>query len=261
MKKIASLLVALTLVLTAVSAMAETVTFTVGFDPDYPPYSYMGDDGAYTGFDLEMAQAVCDILGWEYTEYPVNWDTKDLELNAGACDCIWSGFTINGREDEYTWSFPYVDNSQVILTTPDSGIVTEADLSGMLVGVQIATSAQELLESEDEGGLKALADTFAGVQVFDSYVTAAAELKAGSVDALIIDIGVAKFYVNSEPDNYAIGDSVASEQYGIGFRLGDTDLCAQVEDAVMQLVNDGTYQTLAEKYGLEDFICLEPSAE
>lgn len=259
MKKIVSILVALTLVLGAASAMAET--FTVGFDPDYPPYSYMGDDGAYTGFDLEMAQAVCKVLGWEYEEYPVNWDTKDLELNAGACDCIWSGFTINGREEEYTWSFPYVDNSQVILTTPDSGIVTAEDLAGKLIGVQIATSAQELLESEEEGGLKTLADTFAGIQVVDSYVTAATELKAGSVDALVIDIGVAKFYVNSEPENYVIGDAVAMEQYGIGFRLDDTKTCEAVEGAIMQLVNDGTYQMLAEKYGLEDFICLVPDEE
>lgn len=256
MKKIVSILVALTLLLGAMGAMAETYTFTVGFDPDYPPYSYMGDDGAYTGFDLEMAKAVCEKLGWEYAEYPVNWDTKDLELNAGACECIWSGFTINGREAEYTWSFPYVDNSQVILTAPDSGIATQADLAGKLVGVQIATSAQELLESEEEGGLKPLADTFASTQVFDSYVTAAAELKAGSVDALIIDIGVAKFYVDSEPDNYAIGEAVASEQYGVGFRIGEEELRDQVEDAIMQLVSDGTYQALAEKYGLEDFICL-----
>ena len=259
MKKIVSFLVVAMLMLGTAGAMAET--FTVGFDPNYPPYSYMGDDGAYTGFDLEMAKAVCDVLGLEYAEYPVNWDTKDLELYAGACDCIWSGFTINGRESEYAWSFPYVDNSQVILTTPDSGITSEADLAGKLVGVQIATSAQELLESEEEGGLKALADTFATTQVFDSYVTAAAELKAGSVDALIIDIGVAKFYVNSESENYVIGDSVATEQYGIGFRLGEEDLRDQVEGAIMQLVNDGTYQALAEKYELQDFICLTPEAQ
>lgn len=256
MKKILPLLLAMLLAFGAIGAMAEGYTFTVGFDPDYPPYSYMGDDGAYTGFDIEMAKAVCAILGWEYAEHPVNWDTKDLELNAGACDCIWSGFTINGREDDYAWSFPYVDNTQVILTTPDSGIVSEADLAGKIIGVQIATSAHELLENESEGGLKALADTFGQLQVVDSYVTAAMELKAGSVDALVIDIGVAKFYVDSEPESYLIGDAVAKEEYGVGFRVADTALRDQVEGAIMQLVADGTYQTLAEKYGLEDFICL-----
>ncbi|MGI6238942.1 MAG: transporter substrate-binding domain-containing protein [Christensenellales bacterium] len=252
MKKLVSIAIALMLLVSATGAFAQT--FTVGFDPNYPPYSYMGDDGAYTGFDIEMAKAVCEVLGWEYAEYAVNWDTKDLELNAGACDCVWSGFTINGREDDYAWSFPYVDNSQVILTYPDSGIQTADDLAGKIIGVQIATSAQELLE--DEEGLKPLADTFGSIQVVDSYVTAAAELKAGSVDALVIDIGVAKFYVESDPDNYVIGDAIASEEYGVGFRIGEEDLVAEVEGAIMQLVADGTYQTLAEKYGLEDFICL-----
>ena len=88
-------------------AMAEeTKTFTVGFDAEYPPYGYMGDDGEYTGFDLELAQAVCDLEGWELVKTPINWDSKDMELDSGSIDCIWNGFTMTGREDDYTWSKP-----------------------------------------------------------------------------------------------------------------------------------------------------------
>ena len=101
---------------------SERTTFTVGFDAEYPPYGYMDDNGDYTGFDLELAQAVCDMEGWELVKTPINWDSKDMELNSGSIDCIWSGFTMNGREDDYTFSIPYVDNSQVMVVAEDSGI-------------------------------------------------------------------------------------------------------------------------------------------
>ena len=104
----------------------EAKTFTVGFDAEYPPFGYMDEDGEYTGFDLELAQAVCDLQGWELVKTPIDWDSKDMELNSGAIDCIWNGFTMNGREDDYTWSVPYVDNSQVIVIPEDSDIADRA---------------------------------------------------------------------------------------------------------------------------------------
>ena len=122
----------------------ERTTFTVGFDAEYPPYGYMDENGEYTGFDLEMAQAVCDLQGWELVKTPIDWDSKDMELNSGTIDCIWNGFTINGREDDYTWSVPYVDNSQVVVVAEDSDIEDLAGLSGKVVGVQAASAALEL---------------------------------------------------------------------------------------------------------------------
>ena len=108
----------------AASSSADgTTTFTVGFDAEYPPYGYMDDEtGDYTGFDLELAEAVCEIYDWKLVKTPINWDAKDTELNSGAIDCIWNGFTMNGREDDYTWSDPYVDNSQVMVVSENSGI-------------------------------------------------------------------------------------------------------------------------------------------
>ena len=235
----------------------ETKTFVVGFDAEYPPFSYMGDDGNYTGFDLEMAKAVCDLLGWECEYVPIDWDAKDMELNSGSIDCIWSGFTINGREDDYAWTCAYVDNTQVILTGKDSGITTLDDLAGKIVGVQVGTSALELLQ---EGGeCEELAKTFASLEQFNSYNTAFVELQAGSIDAIAIDIGVAKYQINSRGDDaYVILDEVVeTEEYGVGFRVDDTELRDQVQDAILQLVENGTYQSLAEKYELSDMICLE----
>ncbi len=128
---------------------AEKRVFKHGFDLDYPPYSFINEDGTTGGFDVELAQAVCEHLGWEYQAVPFNWDAKDAELNAGSCDCIWSGFTINGREDDYTWSKPYSDNTQMIMVKNDSGIKTLADLAGKTVGVQTATIAYDLLNDEE----------------------------------------------------------------------------------------------------------------
>ncbi len=159
-------------------------TFKHGFDLDFPPYSYLQDDGSVGGFDVELAQAVCEYMGWGYEAVPFNWDAKDMELNAGSCDCIWSGFTKEGREDDYTWGITYSNNTQGIMVTGDSDIKTLADLEGKLVGVQTDTSAYTLLQ-EDR---KDLTDTFSDLKVYETYTIAYNDLKAGAIDAIAIDM-------------------------------------------------------------------------
>lgn len=233
-------------------------TFTVGFDAEYPPYGYMDDDGEYTGFDLELAQAVCDLEGWTLVKKPINWDSKDMELSSGSIDCIWNGFTMNGREDDYTFSTPYVDNSQVIVVAENSGIEKLSDLSGKTVGVQAASAALDLLNSEEEGGQKALADTFGSLNEFADYNTAFTELQAGALDALAIDIGVAKYQINSRGDGYKILDeTLNTEQYAIGFKKGNTELCDKVNADLEKLAEDGTVEKLAEKYEIADMVTLK----
>ena len=233
-------------------------TFTVGFDAEYPPYGYMDDDGENTGFDLELAQAVCDLEGWTLVKKPINWDSKDLELNSGSIDCIWNGFTMNGREDDYTFSTPYVDNSQVIVVAENSGIEKLSDLAGKTVGVQAASAALDLLNSEEEGGQKALADTFGSLNEFADYNTAFTELQAGALDALAIDIGVAKYQINSRGDGYKILDeTLNTEQYAIGFKKGNTELCDKVNADLEKLAEDGTVEKLAEKYEIADMVTLK----
>lgn len=235
---------------------AEKKTFTVGFDAEYPPYGYMDENGEYTGFDLELAAAVCEMEGWELVKTPIDWNAKDMELNSGSIDCIWNGFTINGREAEYTWSVPYCDNSQVIVVAADSGITSLADLEGKNVGVQAASAALDVLSSEEQQ--KALADTFGSLQQFSDYNTAFTELMAGSLDAVAIDIGVAKYQIESRGDGYVIlEETLNSEQYGIGFKLGNEELRDIVNADLKELYENGTVMELAEKYGIADQICLE----
>lgn len=169
-------------------------TFKHGFDLDYPPYSYLKDDGSVGGFDVEMAKAVCEYMGWKYESVPFNWEAKDMELNAGSCDCIWSGFTKEGREDKYTWGITYSNNTQGILVASDSGIKTLADLAGKTVGVQIDTSAAEMLEDSQ----KALADTFGELKTYETYTVAYNDLKAGAIDAIAIDMTAGAYLIAND---------------------------------------------------------------
>ena len=240
----------------AAATTTERTTFVVGFDAEYPPYGYMDDNGEYTGFDLELAQAVCDMEGWELTKTPIDWDSKDMELNSGSIDCIWNGFTMNGREDAYTWSDPYCDNSQVIVVAKDRGINTLEDLAGKTVGVQAASAALDVLSDEEQQ--KALADTFGTLQQFSDYNSAFSELLAGSLDAIAIDIGVANYQIESRGDGYVIlPETLNSEQYGVGFKLGNEELRDIVNADLKKLAEDGTVAELAEKYGISDLICLK----
>lgn len=172
----------------------SSFTFKHGFDLDYPPYSYLQDDGSVGGFDVELCQAVCEYLGWGYEAVPFNWDAKDMELNAGSCDCIWSGFTKEGREDDYTWGITYSNNTQGILVASNSGITTLADLEGKVVGVQTATSAYDMLEDSQAD----LAATFADLKVYETYTIAYNDLKAGAIDAIAIDMTAGSYLIASD---------------------------------------------------------------
>lgn len=242
----------------AASSSADgTTTFTVGFDAEYPPYGYMDDEtGDYTGFDLELAEAVCEIYGWKLVKTPINWDAKDTELNSGAIDCIWNGFTMNGREDQYTFSVPYVDNSQVFVVAEDSGITSKEDLAGKVVGVQKDSSALAALQGDE----KDLADTFADLPQYADYNTGFMDLEAGAIDALALDIGVANYQIASRGSGYVVLDEyLSTEQYGIGFKKGNDELKNTVEKTLLEMADDGTFMEIAEKYadyGLVDSVCL-----
>ena len=226
----------------------EGDTFTVGFDQNFPPMGFVGDDGEYTGFDLDLAKEVCKRQGWEFVPQPIAWETKDATLNSGEIDCIWNGFTMNGREDEYTWSDPYLDNQQVFVVRSDSGIESEEDLAGKIVDVQTESSAQAALDDNPE-----LADTFGTLQVIPDYDTGFMELESGAVDAVAMDIVVASYQIESRGADFTILDeSIASEEYGIGFAKGNEALRDTVQTTLEEMAADGTMAEISEKWFGED---------
>ena len=229
---------------------ADGFTFKMGIDPEYEPFSYMGDDGAYTGFDVEVCKAACDLLGWSFEAFAVNWEQKLVQLDAKECDCVWSGMTIldSMKEDGYVISAPYYDSTQVLLVKSDSGFKTSADLAGKVVAVQLGTSGEALLA--EDGDQAALAATFDKVVTCDSFLKCFTELDGGSVDAVFVDLPVAADYAETHEGFTIIDEGLGAEQYGIAFR-GDEDgqgLCSFIEDAVQQLVDNGTYAEIAAKY-------------
>ena len=239
----------------SVYADAENKTLTVGFDAEYPPFGYKDDNGEYVGFDLDLAQEVCDNLGWELVKKPINWDSKDMELNSGSIDCIWNGFTINGREDDYTWSDAYLNNEQVMVVAADAGIEKLADLEGKNVVVQAASAALDALNSDDN---KELTESFGSLTENPDYNTAFMNLDSGAADAIAVDIGVAKYQLGQrEEGKYVILDEpIQSEQYGIGFAKGNDELKDTVWAELLKLYEAGEVDKLAEQYEVADMLCI-----
>ncbi|MFR3730360.1 amino acid ABC transporter substrate-binding protein [Lacrimispora sp.] len=219
-------------------------TFTVGFDQDFPPMGFVADNGEYTGFDLDLAKEVASRLGKKFVAQPIGWDAKDMELESGNIDCIWNGFTINGREDGYTWTRPYMKNSQVFVVAKDSGIQTLADLSGKIVEVQADSSAEKALK-EDE----ALLNTFKTLQTTPDYNTAFMDLEMGAVDAVAMDVIVAAYQIEQRKADFVIlEESLSAEEYGVGFKKGNDALRDQVQEQLDAMAADGTLKKISEQW-------------
>lgn len=224
----------------------ETLSeFVVGLDQAYPPYGFIGDDGQITGFDIELAQEVCNRNGWEMKAEPIDWDAKDTLLNSGTITCIWNGFTQEGREDDYTFSEPYMLNGQVIVVKADSGITSFDDLAGKTVVTQTDSAAQDVLEG-DQADLTA---TFASLDTIGDYNTAFMQLESGAVNAVACDLSIAQYQMSANPDAYVqLPDMLSEEHYAVGFKKGDQALADTVTDTLREMNSDGFVEELCQKY-------------
>ena len=228
----------------ASEAGAAGGTFTVGFDQEFPPMGFVGDDGEYTGFDLEVAKEVAERLGLEFVPQPVDWAAKDMELESGNIDCIWNGFTMTGREDDYTWSEAYMANQQVFVVTAESGIKTLADLAGKVAEVQAESSAEAALKDDPD-----LTGTFGTLQTTPDYNTAFMDLQMGAVDAIAMDEVVARFQIEQrQVDFIVLDETLAAENYAVGFKKGNDTLKDQVQEQLEALAADGTLAKISEKW-------------
>ena len=239
---------------TAAATAAETAaevaggTLIVGFDQDFPPMGFVGDNGEYTGFDLDLAKEVASRLGLEYKAQPIAWDSKDMELESGNIDCIWNGFTITGREDDYTWTTPYMANKQVFVVANDSDIKSQADLAGKVVEVQADSSAEAALKENQD-----LANTFGQLLTTPDYNTAFMDLEQGAVDAVAMDVIVAGYQIKQRNADFKIlDDSLSEEEYGVGFKKGNTELRDKVQEALEEMAADGTLAKISDEWFGED---------
>lgn len=227
-------------------------TLTVGFDQSYPPYGYVGDDGEFTGFDLDLAAEVAKRNGWDLELEPIDWDAKDTLLNSGAITCIWNGFTMENREDDYTFSAPYMLNKQVVVVRADSGIGSLEDLAGKTVLTQVDSAAEAVLNGDKVD----LTATFASLDTISDYNTAFMQLESGAVDAVACDLSIAQYQLAGKDIYVQLDEELSKENYAVGFKKGNQALADAVTATLKDMTDDGFIERLCEKYA-QDGISFE----
>ena len=242
MKKIRNLVLIVLCILTvalfagcsSTPAAAEKTKFIVGLDDSFPPMGFRDDSNNIVGFDVDLATEVANRLGMEVELKPIDWDAKVLELNSGSVDVLWNGVSITEeRKQEMDFSRPYLANQQVIIVKADSDIADIASLAGKIVGLQKGSSVQEYADN----------------------VTALTDLSIGRLDAVVLDEVVARYYETKEAGTYKVLDEAfAAEEYGIGFKKGNTDLEEKVQKAFDEMIADGTAAKISEKWFGKDII-------
>lgn len=211
-------------------------TLTVGFDASFPPMGFKDDNGNLVGFDLDLAAEVAKRLDMKLELKPIIWDSKDAELKTKGIDLIWNGFTINGREDEYTWSEPYMRNNQVLVVKDNSAIASKEDLKGKKLALQSGSSADTALNKKPD--FKA---SLGKVIKTEQNLEALNEVGAGMVDAALMDETVAAYNIAQQGGKFKIIDEpLAAEEYGVGFLRGNTELRDKVQAQLEAMAKDGT---------------------
>ena len=231
----------------ASTASSKTKELIIGFDPEYPPYGFIADDGSYTGFDIDLAAAAADANGWVFEAKPINWNERDAELESGNVNCIWNGFTMEGREGEYAFSEPYMVNEQVVVVRAHSGIETLDDLAGKKVITQTSSSAMDVLL----GSRADLAASFDGgaPQTANDFNEAFLQLDSKSVDAVACDLSFAAYQISRSGDKYfMIDEPLSTEHYAVGFKVGDEETAKIVTNTLKVLYEEGVVEQLCEKY-------------
>lgn len=232
------------------SSGSAATEFIVGFDAEYPPYGYVGDDGKYTGVDLDLAKEVCERNGWEFKAEPIDWDAKDALIDAGTITCIWNGFTVNDeRKAVYDFTDPYMYNAQVLVVRADSDVATLADLADKHVMTQTDSAGLEVL-TDEEGDFVEISKTFAGgaPETLGDYNNIMMQLESGAVDAVVCDLSIAARQMAAKPDVFKQVQVLADEEYAVGFKKGNTEMVDAVNKTLKEMTDDGTVEKILKNY-------------
>lgn len=237
---------------TSLEDIIDRGEFILGLDATFAPMGFTNDANEIVGFDIDIAREVTERLGVELVLQPIDWDAKVLELNSGNIDAIWNGFTITpARRDEVSFSLPYLNNRQVVLTNVE-GLDTLAELADKKVGVQLQSSGQTALEAST------IYTSIEEEVKFNTFDLAIADLQAGRIDAVVIDEVMGR-YINAElglPFT-VLEDDLGDEEYGIGFRKDDLLLTERINEILLDMKEDGTAATISIAWFGEDIFLPE----
>lgn len=221
----------------SLAAIEEKGKLVLGLDDAFPPMGYRNDDNQIVGYDIDLAREVTRRLGVELALQPIDWNAKEQELNTGKIDCIWNGFTITeDRQKVMSFTGPYLRNSQVLVVKKGAPYNSLADLKGKTVGLQAGSSAADALDSATS-----FKSSLKNVVEFKDNLTAVMDLEIGGVDAVLMDLIVANDNIKrSGKDFRVLGESLAAENYGVGFRKNDLALRDAVQKQLEAMAADGT---------------------
>lgn len=241
---------------TSLEAIQEKGELILGLDDSFPPMGYKDENGEIVGFDIDVAREVCAILGVELKLQPIDWNSKEMELNTGNIDCIWNGMSVSPeREEAMSLSIPYLDNHMALVVLPDSGIATVADMAGKNLAVQTGSTAEEALDAPEGADLK---NAVASVNGFADNLTALMDLETGASDAVLIDDVVANYLIATSGKNMVVlDDFLYAENYAIGFRKDEVALTEAVNDALRELKANGKLAEIATKWFGSDTTIVE----
>lgn len=240
--------------LSGYQALVERGYVIVGLDDTFAPLGFRTTDGELVGFDVDLAKEVFARLELEVQFQPIDWSMKETELNSGNIDMIWNGYTITPeREEKVAFSTPYLKNRQVIVVLPESGIATKADLAGKNVACQSESSAYAAITADQ--AFTAALDGGAPI-AFDTNNEAFMDLEAGRVNALVADEIMAMYYIGEKGvENYLVLDEdFGKEEYGVGFRKGDSELVQKVNETLDAMKEDGAAAKVSTVYFGTDIV-------
>ncbi len=221
----------------------------LGLDDSFPPMGFRGENGEITGFDIDLAKEVCNRLGVELELRPIDWDAKILDLNSRDIDVIWNGLSITeDRKKTIGFSTPYLANRQIVIVLEGSGIDSKKDLAGKKVGVQMGSSGDAALTADKDS-----LDSIEEVVKYQDYVQSLMDLEAGRIDAIVVDEILGRYYIGKKPGVFAVASGdFGSEEYGIGFRKGDAAFIEAVNQALADMLEDGSAGVVSKKWFGED---------
>jgi polar amino acid transport system substrate-binding protein len=241
---------------TSLTSIQEKGVLILGLDDAFPPMGFRDDNEEIIGFDIDVAKAVCEILGVELQMQPIDWATKEVELNAGNIDCIWNGMSwTQERSESMSLSMSYLPNSLALVVMNDSGINGIADMAGKTVAVQSGSSAEDVLAGEDGAELTGMVKE---IVTFGDYLVALLDLESGASDAVLIDSIMANYLIAQNGKQMKVlEDYLYEETFAIGFRKADVALTDAVNAALSQLKADGTLGAIATEWFGSDLTIVE----
>lgn len=218
-------------------------TFIAGLDDSFPPMGFRDADNNIVGFDIDLAREVSSRLKLELVLQPIDWASKELELNNGNIDCIWNGLSVDPlRQEAMLLSKPYLANQMIILVPSASPISTKAQLNGKQVGLQAGSTAVSAFKKD------AISKDSKMVE-YENNVLAMSDLKVGRVDAVVMDEVVARYLISKDEGTFKIlDDNFGKEVYAVGFKKGNTELANKVNKTLADMVADGTSDNISKKW-------------